>query len=413
LISTLKIFTNLFSDFQAESCSGETSMSTGVREKSENALAGVDYNKMKGFKEAMQQVSARTKHLCEERNVQVLPAINAHGAGYRYTGRKSHMWVITKEGLGNKAWIAMLLNQIGLEDPTGRFHFGGLGIDTFLMGANDNAAHGAMPVILTDEVSCGSDDFFSTPQAKALAASYEHACYMAGCSLVQGESPAYKYLMKAEPPVQYAPSMSVAVVGLCAPAKRYITAKKLRPGDVMIGFTSSGLHANGISPVIRRVMPLPDNFLTKLNGWTVGQEALIPTRSYLGLVDAFAENGIDVHAHLPITGDGIGKIGSDERFSYTVHTWLQDSRIPPLFRFMLEIGMTREGIAETFNCGIGWVTFVPKSQVQKAMDIALTTKIDGEEAAYEPIEIGYVNGGSATGTIFSPWGLALPPPGRK
>ncbi len=389
-------------------------MSTNTtRERNENALAGVDYSVIKPFKDLMCEVARKTMYLSQRRNVSIIPATNSHGVGYEYTGDERRViWVATKEGLGNKAWIAMLLNQLGLEDQTGQFHFGGLGIDAFLMGANDNAAHGAMPVILTDEVSCGSDEFFGTPQARALAASFERACFMAGCSLGQGESPAYKYLMKAEPPVKYAPSMSVAVIGIATPFRRYVTGEKVRPGDILIGFSSSGLHANGISPVIRRVMTLPDNFLTKLNGRTVGEEALIPTRSYIGLVDALLEAKVDVHAFLPITGSGIGKLGSDKRYSYTVHSWLPEDRIPPLFRFMLEIGMARKDAAETFNCGIGYVVIIPKNEVQRVMDIGCKTPIDDEEGYYDPIEIGYVNEG-ATGTIFAPWGLDLAPPGKE
>ena len=116
------------------------------------------------------------------------------------------------------------------------------------MGGNDCATHGGHPVVVTDEVSYGDSDFFSSPQAKALAASFERACFMANCSLIQGESPTYTSLMKARKPVKYAPSMSVDVLGI---ANRFVSGDLVRPGDSIIGFTSSGLHSNGISPVIR------------------------------------------------------------------------------------------------------------------------------------------------------------------
>lgn len=388
-------------------------MSTDTtRPKNENALAGVDYKVIKPFKDLMVEVSRRTAHLPEKRNVFIIPATNGHAVAYEYRGGSNHCWVATKEGLGNKAWIAMLLNQLGLEDPTGQFHFNGIGIDTFLMGANDNAAHGGMPVIVTDEVSCGLDGFFGTPQASALARSFERACVTAGCAMGQGESPAYKYLMNAAPPVEYAPSLSVCVIGIVAPKRRFISGEKVRPGDVLIGFPSSGLHANGISPVIRRVMNLHDGFLTKLNGRTVGEEALIATRSYVGLVDALAKAEVNIHAFLPITGDGIGKLASDPRFHYIVHSWLDEDKIPPLFRFMREIGMSEKNIAETFNNGIGYVAIVPQSEVQKVLDIGAKTRIDGENGSYDPIVIGEVGLGEA-GTYFVPWDLHLPPPGKE
>ncbi len=374
----------------------------------ENALAGVDYAKMKGFKNLMKEVCQQTQYLPAKKGVNIVPA--KHAAFCEFHGTGFHAWLTTKEGLGNKAWISMLLNHLGLRDPKGFFHFGGIGIDTFLMGANDNAAHGGDPVLYMDEVSCGSDDFFQSPMAIALAGSFMQACRMASCALGQGESPAYRYLMNAEPPVEYAPSLSVCVVGLLNPASRFISGDRVAPGDILIGFPSSGLHANGISPIIRRVMQLPDGFLTKLNGWTVGQEALIPTRSYVGLVQALICAGIDIHGFLPVTGDGIGKLGVDKRHHFVVDNWVEN--IPPLFSFMREMGMTRRDLAETFNCGIGYIAMVPPNEVDDVMRVGQQTQIDGETDNYDPIVIGHVEEGDP-GTDFVPWGLHLPPPGEE
>ena len=377
----------------------------------ENALAGVDYGKIKPFKDRMVAIAQETRHLPEGRGVFIEPGFNAHAVAYEYRGSLPHRWVATKEGLGNKAWIAMLLNQQGLADPTGRFHFGGIGVDTFLMGANDNAAHGGWPVILTDEVSVGLDEFFGYPQAAALADSFRFACIQHDCAMGQGESPAYKYLMKAEPPVKVAPSLGVCVIGLVASKERYVSGRNVRVGDVLIGVPSSGLHANGISPLIRWVMELPGGFLTKLNGRTVGEEALIPTRSYVPFVEAVLDDRIEVHAFLPMTGDGIGKFASDPRFHYNVHTWLPESQMPPLFRFMEEIGMPREGIAKTFNCGIGYVAIVPPHEVDRVLAAGFRTSICGEGGRYQPMVIGVVEEGPA-GTYFAPWDLHLAPPGK-
>ena len=378
--------------------------------RGENAKAGVDYAKMLGFKQAMIEVAKRTRGLPEKRGVFISTGVNLHAVGYQYRGNQGHRWVATKEGLGNKAWIAMLLNLLGLEDPTGQHHFGGIGVDAFLMGANDNAAHGGWPVVLTDEVSCGLDDFFESPAGLALPASFERACVMVGCAMGQGESPSYKYLMKAEPPVIYAPSLSVCVIGI---AHNYISGENVRPGDVLIGVPSSGLHANGVSPTIRRVMQLPDGFLTKLNGRTVGEEALIPTRSYIGLVGALLDQEINIHAILPVTGDGIGKLAADDRFHYTVDQWLPDDKIPPLFRFMREVvGMPKKDIAETYNNGMGYIFIVPPSEARKVLDVGAKTRIDGEEGYYDPMIIGRVEEGQA-GTHFVPWDLYLQPPGKE
>ena len=379
--------------------------------ETENAKAGVDYSMIRPFKDLMVEIGRRTRHLPEKRGVFILPGVNTHAVGFEYRYGGSHCWVSTKEGLGNKAWIAMLLNHLKHPDPTGKFHFGGIGIDTFLMGANDNAAHGGIPVVLMDEVSVGVDAWFAGPQATALATSFERACVMHDCAMGQGESPAYKYLMKAAEPVEAAPSLSVCVVGLVAPSSRYVSGENVRPGDLLIGAVASGLHANGISPVIRRVIPLPDGFLTKLNGRTVGEEALIPTRSYVGLVSGLLDAGIDVHAFLPMTGDGIGKLGSDERYHYRVDRWLPEGKIPPLFRFMMEIGVDKKDMAETFNMGIGYVAIIPRKEAERAVEVISQTPIIGEVGCYEPMVIGSVEDGPP-GTYFKPWDLHLAPPGK-
>ncbi|MGA2418134.1 MAG: hypothetical protein ABSF55_02760 [Candidatus Staskawiczbacteria bacterium] len=387
--------------------------------KDENAKAGVDYFLMKGFKEAMQKVAQRTAHLCARHGsgniLQVLPTVNGHGGVFSHYNNRQTVWVTTMEGVGTRAWIAMLLNFLGLPDPTCQYHFGGLGIDMFLAGANDNASHGGDPVFVTDEVSCGNSEFFASPQAMALAASFEKALFTARCSLIQGESPTYPSLMpKSRPPVKYAPSMSVNVQGI---AEHFVSGERVRPRDSIIGFRSSGLHANGISPITHRLTSPPfsphgDAFLRKLNGWTVGQEALIPTRSYIGLVHALLNAGIDVHAFLPMTGDGVGKFASDGRYHYNIEKWPPEEMWPPLFLFMLEVGMPKEGVATSFNCGIGYVWIGPPSQEDAVMEVASKTKIDGEGGFYEPFRLGDVEEGKA-GTYFKPWDLHLPPPGTE
>ena len=380
-----------------------------------NASAGVDYAKIIGFKRAMCRVAEMTRAL--PKNIAVLQTVNGHAGAYHYTGQHSHFWVTTHEGLGNKAWISMMLNRLGIKDPTGEYWFGGIGIDTFLMGANDNAAQGGRPVIVTDEVSCGSDEFFETPQPTALSKSFEQACLMGKCALVHGESPAYKYLMKAEPPVEYAPSLSVNVVGIVEPTVNFISGGHVRRHDIIIGTRASGLHANGISPVIKAVMALPNGFETECNGRTIGEEALIPTRSYLGFVNALLLAGIDIHAFLPMTGGGIAKFAADTRYHYKIDNWVPYDEMPALFRFMRQVcGLSIMDIIQTFNCGIGYAVIVPPCEVDKVLSVGSKTPIDGAEGLYNPIVLGTV-----VGTVkkikarvdFSSWNmrLSLPPPG--
>ncbi len=382
--------------------------------KSEYAQSGVDYTKIGPFKDVMIAVGKETSAFPNRRGVFINADVShAHGALYRFRPGKwwqIHKWISflfhgqpifcnTMEGLGNKNWIAEWMYQ-----ATGKVYFRNVAHCVALMAVNDVIAQGAMPVIYTDEVAAGDSDWFNDKfRALELAQGYFEVCKLVGMALPAGESPALRYLVKSEPPVKSAPSLSGCVTGIIYPPSRLITGKKLQAGDHIIGVTSSGLHANGISLVIKRAMTLPDKFLTKLpNGKTLGEEALIPTRSYVALVEALLKVGIDIHAFLPGTGGGVAKVAFDKRpFTYRIHSWVE---IPPIFQFMRELGVSLEDCLTTFNWGVGYYAFVSPDEV------ALTIET-GQKAGYDLFDIGRVEEGERK-VIFEPENITLPPPGE-
>jgi len=368
-----------------------------MTQEKEYAQAGVDYTKIEPFKRLMDKVRKRTLSFPNRRDVY----INEEAKDvFEYRGPYKPLWLQVQEGLGNKNWIAEWLYQ---ETGDSRY-FDGIGIDTVMMAVVDVLRRGALPVTYTDEVAAGDSDWFKDEaRSKALAESYYQACQISSMALVGGESPALRYLIKAEPPVKSAPSLSGSVVGIIAPPERLITGQKLKPGDHIIGATSSGLHANGISLVIKRAMSLPEKFFTKLpNGKTLGEEALISTRSYVALVEALLEHVVIIHALLPGTGGGVGKIAFDKRpFTYRIQRWVE---VPLLFQFMRELGVTLKDCLKTFNWGIGFYIFLPENEVQRTLEI-------GKAAGYELYDIGIIEKGKRC-VIFEPEGLTLLPPGE-
>lgn len=366
------------------------------------AQAGVDYSKIEPFKHAMIEAGKKTVSFPNKRDVYINAAVlHSHGGVFEYRGKEKHLWCNTQEGLGNKNWIAEWMYQFS---GTGRTFYEGIGIDSALMAVNDVIAQGAMPVVYTDEVAAGDSEWFADEKrAKALAAGFLKVCEEAGMALPAGESPALKYLVKSEPPVKSAPSLSGCVTAIIAPTSRLITGTKLAPGDAIIGVTSSGIHANGISLVIKKALELPDKFMTELpNGNTLGEETLIPTRSYVNFVEALLEARIDVHALLPGTGSGVAKIAFDSRHAtYRIHTW---TNIPPLFQFMRSLGVSLEDCLKTFNWGIGYYAFVAASDVERVLAV-------GRKAGYELLEVGRVEEGERK-VIFEPENITLPPPGE-
>lgn len=369
---------------------------------SEYSTSGVDYAKIGPFKRLMIEVGGKTSAFPNKRDVFINKDVpHSHGAIFEYCGGLPHLWCKTQEGLGNKNWIAEWMYQFS---GTGRTYYEGIGVDAALMAVNDVIAQGAMPVIYTDEVATGDSEWFMDEKRSAsLASGYFQVCEMVGMSLPAGESPSLRYLIKAELPVKSAPSLSGCVTGIIAPWGHLITGHKLQAGDHIIGVTSSGLHANGISLVIKRAMKLPEQFLTKLsNKNTLGEEALIPTLSYVALIEALLKDEVNIHALLPGTGGGVSKIAFDSRlFTYRIHTWVE---VPLLFQFMRELGVTLEDCLTTFNWGIGYYIFVPPLEAERTIRI-------GEKAGYKLFDIGMVENGERK-VIFEPENITLSPPGE-
>lgn len=373
-----------------------------MTDKSAYAKAGVDYTQMEPFKMAMIEAGRKTLTFPNKRGVFInADATHAHGAVFEYRGDEAGIiWCKTQEDLGNKNWIAEWMYQ-----KTGKSYYDSIGIDTALIVVNDVIAQGAMPVVFNDQLEAsGSEWYADEVRAKDLARGFLTICEEVGMALPAGESASVKYIVNPKPPVTSIASLSGSVTGIVAPKERLITGRKLTEGDVIIGVQSSGMHANGVSLVIQKALELPDQFLTKLpSGKILGEEALIPARSYVALIETLLENNIEIHALLPGTGDGVGKIAFDKRpFTYRIRDWPE---VPELFRYYHEqLGVPIGDCLKTFNWGVGYYIFVPSSETDKVLEL-------GKRAGYELQVIGVVEKGERQ-VIFEPGSIILSPPGE-
>ncbi len=372
-----------------------------MNDKSAYAKAGVDYTVMEPFKMAMVDAGKRTLTFPNKRGVFINEdAMHAHGAVFEYRGETPHIWCKTHEDLGNKNWIAEWMYE-----RTGKSYYDAIGIDTALIVVNDVIAQGALPVVFNDQLEASDSSWYGDEKrAKDLAAGFLKICEEVGMALPAGESASVKYIVNPRPPVKQIATLSGSVTGIVAPKERLVTGRKLAAGDHIIAVASSGLHANGISLVIQKAMELPEEFLTKLpSGTTIGDEALIPTRSYVALVESLLDAGVDIHALLPGTGDAIGKIAFDKRpYTYRIHSWLP---IPPLFTYYREaLGVEIRDCLKTFNWGAGYYVFAPANEVERILSI-------GKAAGYDLMDVGTVEDGKRE-VIFGPENITLPPPGE-
>ena len=148
---------------------------------------------------------------------------------------------------------------------------------------------------------------------------------------------------------------------------RTIEGDLVRPGDIVLGLASSGLHSNGYTLardicLKRRKLSLtetPDG----LNGATLGDVLLAPTRIYVQpvvkLLSRYRVKQI-VHAMAHITGGGLP--GNIPRVLPTDCDAVLDTSVwpkPAIFPFLQDKGPVQtEEMYRVFNMGIGFVLIV-------------------------------------------------------
>lgn len=256
------------------------------------------------------------------------------------------------DGVGTKLKIAFLLDR---HDT--------IGIDCVAMCVNDVACAGGEPLFFLDYIACGKN----VPEKIAtIVSGVAEGCVQAGCALVGGETAEHPGLM---PEDEY--DLAGFSVGACD-RKDLITGEELKPGDVLIGIASSGVHSNGFS-LVRNIFEMSKENLTRFYpelGATLGEVLLAPTRIYVKALKSAKEAGVRIHACSHITGGG---------FYENVPRMLKDGvraeirkdsyEVPAIFRLMAEKGKVSEHVMyNTFNMGVGMVVAVDPADVEKTIE---------------------------------------------
>jgi phosphoribosylformylglycinamidine cyclo-ligase len=255
--------------------------------------------------------------------------------------------VACTDGVGSKLKVAGLA---GKHDT--------VGIDLVAMSVNDCLCTGGEPLVFLDYLAMPRDDPVLT---QALVQGISDGCLQADCSLVGGET--------AILPDFYAPG-DYDMAGFCVGVvdrDHIINGKGIRPGDLVLGLASSGLHSNGYS-LVRKIVFERAGLKVKDHvaelGRTVGEELLEPTRIYVRVVKS-------VLAHYPvkrrvvrglahITGEGLeGNIPRVLPPGRRVFLRRGSWPVPPVFGWLQQIGPVDEAeMFHVFNMGIGFVMIV-------------------------------------------------------
>ena len=274
-------------------------------------------------------------------------------------GYKDPLLVATTDGVGTKLKLAI---------ETGRHE--GIGIDLVAMCVNDLVVQGAEPLFFLDYYASGK---LEVETGRRIVAGIAEGCRMAGCALVGGET--------AEMPGMYREG-DYDLAGFAVGAVergRAITGETVRPGDVVLGLASSGVHSNGYS-LVRKVVADAgldwSDAAPFASNRSLGEALLEPTRIYVKGTLAAARTG-KVKALAHITGGGLLEniprvLPKGARAGLDASSW----ELPSVFRWLAEAGrVPADEMARTFNCGIGMVAVVA---AEEAAAVARMLEAAGE-----------------------------------
>jgi phosphoribosylformylglycinamidine cyclo-ligase len=276
--------------------------------------------------------------------------------------------VAANDGVGTKVKIAI---ESGLHAT--------IGIDLVAMCVNDLIVQGAEPLLFLDYYATGKlDPKVGVEIVRGIA----DGCRQAGCALIGGET--------AEMPGMYAEKdydLAGFAVG-AAERGTLLPREDLKPGDVVFGLPSSGVHSNGYS-LVRRIVALsglgweaPAPFAPEKS---LAEALLEPTRIYVKpLLQALkATDGIKALAHITGGGfpDNIPRVLPE---GLGVALDLASIPVPAVFGWLAKVG----GVAEremlrTFNCGIGMIV---AADAAKADEVLAALKAVGEA----PVRLGEI-----------------------
>lgn len=284
----------------------------------------------------------------------VMGTLGGFGGLFRpdFNGMKDPILVSGTDGVGTKLKLAFLMDK---HDT--------VGIDCVAMCVNDIACAGGEPLFFLDYIACGKN----IPEKIAeIVKGVSAGCVQSEAALIGGETAEHPGLM---PEDEY--DLAGFAVGV-VDEKDLITGENLKPGDVLIGMASSGVHSNGFS-LVRKVFDMTVESLNTYYdelGATLGETLLAPTRIYVKALKAVKEAGVTVKACSHITGGGFYE-NVPRMLKEGTHAVINKNSypVPPIFTLMAKKGNIEEHMMyNTYNMGLGMIVAVDPADVDKTME---------------------------------------------
>jgi len=287
---------------------------------------------------------------------------------------------LSTDGVGTKLLLARQANRW---EP--------VGIDCVANNVNDLICVGAVPLAMLDYVAT---DRIDEGVLEEIARGLYLGADLAGIAIPGGEIAQIGSMLADASGGRPMLDLVGTAIGALPPGRDPLDGSAVRPGDVIIGLPSSGLHSNGYS--------LARHVLFDVAGLTLDDrvpgtarhldDALLqPTRVYVAAIAALWAAGVEPRALVNVSGGGLlnlGRLAAD--VSYELDALPPP---PPVFGLIADAGKVPAAtMYATFNMGIGFAIVVPAARQLAAM---AALKGVGEE----PARVGWVT--SRTGRTVS------------
>ena len=313
------------------------------------ADAGVDISSGDRAKDRIKYLAQKTF------NRNVLGGIGGFGALFRLDMQrwKNPILVSSADGVGTKLKIAF---ELGMHHT--------VGADLVNHCVNDIAVQGATPLFFLDYLASGRLDPEVT---ESVVTGLAEACKANGCALIGGET--------AQMPGFYTDGeydLAGFIVG-AVDRDKLVTGAAIKPGDVLIGLPSTGLHTNGYSLARKLFFEVagykPSQYVTAIKE-KAGNALMKTHRSYLHVIQKLVAAGVTAGmAH--ITGGGITEnlpriLPKNTAAQVELGSW----PVLPIFEHLRMLGqVTEDEMMRTFNMGVGLIAVIPAEKFTRAKNL--------------------------------------------
>ena len=336
-------------------------------------MSGMDYRSAGVDIEAGEDAKERYRRLVEStRTAGAVGAFGSFGGLFRAPTGPRPLLVASADGVGTKIKVAI---ESGRNDTIGHCLVNHC--------VNDILAQGAVPLFFLDYVAFGVLD---PAVAEAVVSGVAAGCRENSCALIGGET--------AEMPGLYTPpdyDLAGFIVGTVEESET-LGPERVRDGDAIVAFESTGLHTNGYS-LARRIVKermglgVHDEFPGE-EGATVADVLLRVHRSYLSIARPHLSR---LHALAHITGGGIpGNLNRALPPHLDATVWTSSWNVPNVFRQLGAAGgVPLDEQFRAFNMGVGLMAILAS---QDAAVVIASAKSSGVHAWL----VGEVGPGSGT-----------------